>query len=134
MTRVTVYRYDRDNQPVESVGWFTPENAESLTEANPMTADRYAEAQRGGWPARAVRETLYRTREGRWVLKTALHVDGRNRWVDDEANARQIDGMPQFRFLAVAEVVGWLTRNGYGDRMDSLLPDLPDEWGPDTFR
>lgn len=131
MNRVAVYRYDRDNQPAEPVGWFTPENAEALPEADPMTAERYAEAQRGGQPVRAVRETLYRTREGRWVLKTALHVDARNRWVDDEADAQPMDGMPRVRFLTVPEVVDWLTRNRYGDRLTTLLPDLPEEWGPD---
>ncbi|HWL97980.1 MAG TPA: hypothetical protein VNP20_11570 [Nocardioidaceae bacterium] len=130
MTKITVYRYGRDNEQIESAGWFTVESAEALPEADPMTAERYAAAMRRGQPARFVRETLYRTEEGRWVLKVASHVDAHNQWVDDEEDAQPVDGMPRVRFLADAEAMEWLTRNGYADRISAFMPDLPNESGP----
>ena len=130
MTKITVFRYDRDNQPVEPVGWFTVESAEVLPEADPMTAERFAAAARRGQPARFVRETLYHTEEGRWVLKVAAHVDGRGRWVDDENDAQPMDGMPRVRFVTDIEAMDWLNRNGYADRVSALLSDLPNESGP----
>lgn len=130
MSKVTVYRYDRDNQPIEPAGWFTLESAEALPEANPMTGEKYAAAMRRRQPARAVRETLYRTEERRWVLKVASHVDEHNRWVDNEVDAKPMYGMPQVRFVSDAEAVDWLSRNGYDDRIPEFMPDLPDESGP----
>ena len=70
MTKITVYRYDEMNSRVEAEGWFTLEDAEAMSEADPMTAARHAHAMRRGEPARGVTETLYHTSHGRWVLKT----------------------------------------------------------------
>lgn len=130
MTKISVYRYDPLNQPIEIVGWFTPESADAMVEANPMTAERHAAAMRRGKPARGVVETLYRTDGGRWVHKTAWHVGPRGRWVDDETEARSDGPPPQYRFLTDAEALDWMTRNGYHDRIAAYLPDLPDETGP----
>jgi hypothetical protein len=130
MTRITVYRYDQNNQPAEAEGWFTPESAHAMTEANPMTAERYADAMRRGKPARVVIETLFHTGEGRWVRKDAIHVDDRGRWTENEAGARSTHGFPHYRFLSDAEALDWLTRNGYEDRIAAYLPDLPQEKGP----
>lgn len=129
MTKISVYRYDRDNQPIEIAGWFTPESADAMVEADPMTAERHAAAMRRG-PARGVVETLYHTDGRRWVHKTAWHVGARGQWVDDETQVGSGGLGPQYRFLSDAEALDWLTRNGYDDRIAAYLPSLPDETGP----
>ena len=48
MTKITVYRYDEMNSPIEAEGWFTLEDAEAMPEADPMTAARHAQAMRRG--------------------------------------------------------------------------------------
>lgn len=112
MSKLTVYRYDKHNLPVEAEGWFTPENAEALPEADPMTAERHKQARRRGESVRGVKETLYRTEEGRWVLKIAWHLGPGGEWVDEEADATLGDP-PRYRFLGDAEAMGWLTLNHY---------------------
>jgi hypothetical protein len=128
MTKISVYRYDRDNQPIEIEGWFTPESADAMVEADPMTAERHAAAMRRDHSARGVIETLYHTDGGRWVHKIAWHIGPRGQWVDDETEAHGPG--PQYRFLSDAEALDWLTRNGYHDRVATYLPNLPDETGP----
>jgi hypothetical protein len=64
MTKITVYRYDEMNSPVEAQGWFTLEDAEAMPEADPMTAARHAQAMRRGESALGVKETLYHTSQG----------------------------------------------------------------------
>ena len=59
MTKITVYRYNEMNSPVEAQGWFTLEDAEATPEADPMTAARHAQAMRRGEPALGVTETRY---------------------------------------------------------------------------
>ena len=87
MTKITVYGYDDEmNSPVEAQGWFTLEDAEAMPEADPMTAARHAQAMRRGESARGVKETLYNTSQGRWVLKTAWHIDECGMFVDDESD------------------------------------------------
>ncbi len=130
MSRVTVYRHDSDNQPAVAEGWFSPERAEAIVEANPMTAQRFAELQRQGRSARGVVETLYRTEGGRWVHKVAWHTDERGRWVDDERDAYSPLGQPRYRFLRDEEALDWLNRNGYSDRVEQFFGDLPAEQGP----
>lgn len=130
MTKISVYRYDRDNQPIEIAGWFTPESADAMIEADPMTAERHAAAMRRGQSSRGVIETLYHTDGGRWVHKIAWHIGPHGQWVDDETKARTGDLGPQYRFLSDAEALDWLTRNGYHDRIATYLPNLPDETGP----
>ena len=132
MTKITVYRYDEMNSPVEAQGWFTLEDAEAMPEADPMTAARHAQAMRRGEPALGVTETLYHTSHGRWVLKTAWHIDECGRFVDDESDVdpRFGDGGPRYKFLSDAEAIDWLRRNRYEDRIQQYLPELPDERGP----
>ena len=132
MTKITVYRYNEMNSPVEAQGWFTLEDAEAMPEADPMTAARHAQAMRRGESARGVKETLYRTSHGRWVLKTAWHIDECGRFVDDESDVdpRSGSGGPRYRFLNDAEAIDWLHRNYYEDRIQQHLPDMPDERGP----
>jgi hypothetical protein len=132
MTKITVYRYDEMNSPVEAQGWFTLEDAEAMPEADPMTAARHAQAMRRGEPARGVKQTLYHTSHGRWVLKTAWHIDECGRFVDDEPDVdpRSGSGGPRYRFLSDAEAIDWLRRNRYEDRIQQYVPELPDERGP----
>jgi hypothetical protein len=133
MTKITVYRYDDEmNSPVEAQGWFTLEDAEAMPEADPMTAARHAQAMRRGEPALGVKETLYHTSHGRWVLKTAWHIDECGRFVDDDES--DVDprsgGGPRYKFLSDADALDWLRRNRYEDRIQQYLPELPDERGP----
>jgi hypothetical protein len=131
MTKITVYRYDEMNSSAEAQGWFTLEDAEAMPEADPMTAARHAEAMRRGESARGVKETLYHTSQGRWVLKTAWHIDDCGRFVDDESDVDpRSGGGPRYRFLRAADAIEWLGRNGYEDPIEQYLPDLPDERGP----
>jgi hypothetical protein len=134
MTKVTVYRYDENNQPVEAVGWFTLETADAMIEADPMTSERHAQAMRRGRPSRGVIETLFYTAEGRWVLKIAWHIGEHGQWVDDEADARPGPVGPIYRFLSDADALAWLTKNNYHDRIQTYLGDLPDEKGPGPGR
>jgi hypothetical protein len=131
MTKITVYRYDEMNTPIEAQGWFTLEDAQAIPEADPMTAARHAQAMRRGEPARGVKQTLYHTSHQRWVLKTAWHIDESGRFVDDEPDADpHSEGGPRYQFLNDAHAIDWLRRNHYQDRIQQYLPDLPDERGP----
>jgi hypothetical protein len=132
MTKITVYRYDDEtNSPVEAQGWFTLEDAEAMPEADPMTAARHAQAMRRGEPALGVTETLYHTNRGRWVLKTAWHIDECGRFVDDESDVDpRSGGDPRYQFLSDADAIDWLRRNRYEDRIQQYLPELPEERGP----
>jgi hypothetical protein len=133
MTKITVYGYDDEmNSPVEAQGWFTLELAEALPEADPMTAARHAQAMRRGESARGVKETLYYTSQGRWVLKTAWHIDECGMFVDDESDIdpRSGGGGPRYQFVSDSHAIDWLRRNHYEDRIQQYLPDLPDERGP----
>jgi hypothetical protein len=123
MTKITVYRYDEMNSPVEAQGWFTLEDAEAMPEADPMTAARHAQAMRRGEPALGVKETLYHTSHGGWVLKTAWHIDDCGRFVDDESDVDPRFGSgPRYRFLNDADAIEWLRRNRYEDRIQQYLP------------
>jgi hypothetical protein len=131
MTKITVYRYDERNSPVEAQGWFTLEDAEAIPEADPMTAARHAQAMRRGESTRGVKETLYHTSHGRWVLKTAWHIDECGRFVNDESDADpRSGGGARYRFVSDADAIDWLRRNHYEDRIQQYLPELPDERGP----
>jgi hypothetical protein len=131
MTKITVYRFDEMNTPVEAQGWFTLVDAEAIPEADPMTAARHAQAMRRGEPALGVKETLYHTSHGRWVLKTAWHIDECGRFVDDESDVDPHSGSgPRYQFLSDAHAIDWLRRNRYEDRIHHYLPELPDERGP----
>jgi hypothetical protein len=131
MTKITVYRFDEMNTLVEAQGWFTLEDAEAIPEADPMTAARHAQAMRRGEPALGVKETLYHTSHGRWVLKTAWHIDECGRFVDDESDVDPHSGSgPRYQFLSDAHAIDWLRRNRYEDRIHHYLPELPDERGP----
>ena len=131
MTKITVYRYDEMNNVAEAQGWFTLEDAEAMLEADPMTAARHAQAMRRGESARGVKETLYHTSQGRWVLKTAWHIDECGRVVDDEPNVDpRPGGGPRYQFLTDADAIDWLRRNRYEDRIEQYVPELPDERGP----
>ena len=132
MTKITVYRYDEMNSPTQAEGWFTLEEAEAMPEADPMTAARHAQAMRRGEPALGVKETLYHTSHGRWVLKTAWHIDECGRFVDDESDVdlHSGGGGPRYQFLSDAHAIDWLRRNRYEDRIQQYLPELPDERGP----
>jgi len=133
MTKITVYRYDDEmNSRVEAQGWFTLEDADAMPEADPMTAARHAQAMRRGESARGVKETLYHTSQGRWVLKTAWHIDDCGRFCDDESDIdlRSGGGGPRYQFLSDADAIEWLRRNRYEDRIQQYLPELPDERGP----
>ncbi|SDU79495.1 hypothetical protein [Jiangella alkaliphila] len=127
MSRVTVYRY-RDNQSAVAEGWFSPDRAEAIVEANPMTAQRYADLQRQGGSARGVIETLYRTEGGQWVHKVAWQTDERGRWVG-ERDASPL-APPRYRFLIDEEALDWLNSNGHSDRAEQFFGDLPAEQGP----
>lgn len=133
MTKITVYRYDDEmNSPAQAEGWFTLEDAEAMPEADPMTAARHAQAMRRGEPALGVKETLYHTSQGRWVLKTAWHIDDCGRFVDNESavDPRSGGGGPRYQFLNDADAIEWLRRNRYEDWIQQYLPELPDERGP----
>jgi hypothetical protein len=123
MTKITVYRYDEMNSPVEAQGWFTLEDAEAMPEADPMTAARHAQAMRRGEPALGVKETLYRTSHGRWVLKASWHIDECGRFVDDESDVDpHSGGGPRYQFLTDAHAIDWLRRNHYEDKISSTFP------------
>ncbi|MFC7924782.1 hypothetical protein [Streptomyces cinereoruber] len=132
MSRVPVHRYDEDGCQIEAVGWFDPEQSVSIPEANPMTADRFAAARRRGDAARFVRETLYRTKAGRWVHQSASHIGPRGKWVDDPADATPSLPGPavQHRYLDEAEALAWLSANARTEDAERWLQEASEERGP----
>ena len=99
MTKITVHRYDSQNQPLGVDGWFDQDRAQEFVEHDPMTAERHADAIRRGQTARFGIDSLLRTEEGRWVLKMGFHIGERGKWVDDERDADRRMGYTTHRFV-----------------------------------
>lgn len=125
MPRITVHRYDPDGNQVEAVGWFDTERAEAVEEADPMTGARFAQLKKRGQSARFVRETLYRTHNGRWVHKETAHIGPDGKWVDDENDASPQLGQPRrYRFLTDAEALAWLANHSHQKHIDRFFHDV----------
>ena len=115
MKKITVHRYDSQNQPLGVDGWFDQDRAQEFVEHDPMTAERHADAIRRGQTARFGIDSLLRTEEGRWVLKMGFHIGERGKWVDDERDADRRMGYTTHRFVNDDDATGWLIDNGYAE-------------------
>ncbi|MFR9676425.1 hypothetical protein [Streptomyces sp. TR02-1] len=131
MARQAVYRYDEENNPIETAGWFEPEQAEVVEEANPMTAERFDELARKGRARRVVKETLYRTPEGRWVHRVRAHVGPDGNWVEDAARVDPRLGSRacRHRYVTEAEALAWLSTHARATDVARFFPEEP-ERGP----
>lgn len=131
MPKQGVYRYDEENNPVETVGWFDPDLAEAVEEADPMTASRFEELARAGRSRRGVKETLFRTPQGRWVHRVQVHVGPKGQWVEDPAAADPGLGPRSCRhqFLSEDEALAWLSTRAGSRDVARFFPEAPAERG-----
>ncbi|MFP3966092.1 hypothetical protein SMC26_27550 [Actinomadura fulvescens] len=115
-----IYRYGEDRLSEAKVeGWFDPDRAQAFVEANTVTDDDYAQWERTGRGSiRGVRETLFHTDSGQWVLH-------RHHLGPSDCSPSTWELLPTDH-----QAVDWLTRNGYTEAVTRLLPDLPAETGP----
>ena len=123
MARTNVYRYPHGyNEPGELDGWFTPDECETMVERGVLSDEEFAAASRKG-SVRGVIETLYRTPQERWVLGRV--------WRNEPGHIRDAYEIPgSYEFFTDDQALGWLTRQGYEDRVEQFFGPLPTERGP----